>query len=414
MSGPVLQMLGTKYKVEPFFFSSSINWIPSRYQEDPIGTGDHITVTLTFIRMMDEANANPPNGSTPINQPKGQPKGLTSRLRSALSAFSWLSYFTNQAQELGDIDVLAPVHLHSNKKIIYPDFLGLHMVRDVKSSTIISYHHDIEGSTTSANDLFTRVKLIGRSVYWRSILGRSKDSTFVFLGILWSTLYAWDQALEAFHAHFSWLEIHVLNTNDVAITYELHVMRAHLLHYTSLLRDFRMSVKFVRDTANPAMDSEDIDDARRAFDKELLAKECGNLLSEISRLELYRQSLDDRVQNVQRLVYTSVNIDDSKAMKRLSYISMIFLPASFVANAFGMNIVELNPGGHFSLSRFFATSVPLTLLTVWVIVAFQNRFILHNPNGGMWRRLLWPIMALHNLTSRMTPKNDSLLSLHSQ
>ena len=41
------------------------------------------------------------------------------------------------------------------------------MVRDVKGSTIISYHHGLDGCTTSAEDLFTRLKLVGRSVYWR-------------------------------------------------------------------------------------------------------------------------------------------------------------------------------------------------------------------------------------------------------
>jgi hypothetical protein len=34
ISGPVLQMLGTRYNIEPFYFSSSLNKIPSRYQED--------------------------------------------------------------------------------------------------------------------------------------------------------------------------------------------------------------------------------------------------------------------------------------------------------------------------------------------------------------------------------------------
>jgi hypothetical protein len=90
----------------------------------------------------------------------------------------------------------------------------------------------------------------------------------------------------------------VINTNDVAITYELHVMRAHLLHYTSLLRDFAKSVEFVRDTPNPAMDS----DANRESDKTLLKTECENLLSEIHRLQRQRKTLDDRVQNVQKLV----------------------------------------------------------------------------------------------------------------
>jgi hypothetical protein len=100
----------------------------------------------------------------------------------------------------------------------------------------------------------------------------------------------------------------VITTNDVTLTYELHVIRAHLLHYNSLLRDFRTSVEFVRDTANPAMESNDIDDATRTHDKKLLNSECENLLSEIHRLELNRKTQDDRVQNVQNLVSANSNI----------------------------------------------------------------------------------------------------------
>ncbi|KAF8991944.1 hypothetical protein BDQ17DRAFT_1432743 [Cyathus striatus] len=55
LSGPVLQMLGAKYNIEPFFFSSSLNWIPSRYQEGiRPGEGDHITITMTFLRSLSE------------------------------------------------------------------------------------------------------------------------------------------------------------------------------------------------------------------------------------------------------------------------------------------------------------------------------------------------------------------------
>jgi len=281
------------------------------------------------------------------------------------------------------------------------------MVRDVEGSTIISYHHDLEGLTTPAEDLFARLKLVGRSVYWQLIVKNSKDPTFVFLAILWSALYAWDEALEALYAHFTWLESRVITTNDVALTYELHIIRAHLLHYISLLRDFRTSVKFVRDTANPAMDANNIDDKTRASDKKLLSKECGNLLSEIERLEVNRRTLDDRVQNVQNLVYTSVNIEDSKAMKRLSYITMIFLPASFVANAFGMNVIELNPQGYMTLARFFEAMLPLTLVTIWVIVAFQSRFVLRDERGSMWKKLLWPIMLVNNMIPRSSKDDNS-------
>jgi hypothetical protein len=36
LSGNVLQILGTRYNLEPFFFSSTIGWIPSRHQSNVI------------------------------------------------------------------------------------------------------------------------------------------------------------------------------------------------------------------------------------------------------------------------------------------------------------------------------------------------------------------------------------------
>lgn len=37
------------------------------------------------------------------------------------------------------------------------------------------------------------------------IVRKTKDPTFVFLAVLWSALYAWDEALEVLYAHFCWL-----------------------------------------------------------------------------------------------------------------------------------------------------------------------------------------------------------------
>jgi len=66
LTQPVLKMLGTKYvllfarllafmdlmhryNIEPFFFTSSVNWIPSRYQEAfSHGNGDRNSKTFHF------------------------------------------------------------------------------------------------------------------------------------------------------------------------------------------------------------------------------------------------------------------------------------------------------------------------------------------------------------------------------
>ena len=111
-----------------------------------------------------------------------------------------------------------------DNKLLCLDLLAIHMVRNANHSTIISFHHDVEGSI-SAEDLFTRLKLVGRSVYWlvlsnslkwgyllnekdnfrQNIVRNSMDPTFVFLALLWSALYAWDEALEYLYSHFCWL-----------------------------------------------------------------------------------------------------------------------------------------------------------------------------------------------------------------
>jgi hypothetical protein len=96
----------------------------------------------------------------------GQPQGLLSHWKSAMSVFIRWTSVTNQLDQFRNVDPLAPLVLLDGRKVVFPDFLGLHMVRDVKSSTIISYHHDLDGSTTSAQTQFTRMKLVGRSVYW--------------------------------------------------------------------------------------------------------------------------------------------------------------------------------------------------------------------------------------------------------
>ena len=96
-------------------------------------------------------------------------------------------------------------------------------------------------------------------------------------------------------------ESDVLKNNDIKLTRELHKLQAHLLYYQQLLRDFKVSVEFVRDTPNPAM-SVLASTLERDESAELLRKEANNLTSEIDRLSGRRQMLSDRLQNVVHLV----------------------------------------------------------------------------------------------------------------
>ncbi|OAX31219.1 hypothetical protein K503DRAFT_106489, partial [Rhizopogon vinicolor AM-OR11-026] len=121
LTSPVLCMLGTTYNIEPFFFTSSINWIPSRYQEAlNHGKGDHITITLPFVRKTQrESNSRSftaPTPSPPVSLmlPQSPPTD-------------------NQINTQQPLDML-------NGDVLFIDLLAIHMVRGTETSTIISYH----------------------------------------------------------------------------------------------------------------------------------------------------------------------------------------------------------------------------------------------------------------------------------
>ncbi|KAF8066879.1 hypothetical protein FPV67DRAFT_1670352 [Lyophyllum atratum] len=424
LSGPVLQMIGTKYNVEPFFFSSSLGWIPARYQEEvKPHKSDHITITLTFIRTMQNPTTLSPNAKS-----------------------SYTESTMSQEQRPPDqvIDTQAPLSIRSSDRILLPDLLALHMVRTPMNSTIISYHPSEEHRTTTASSLHTRLNAAGRSVYWNTMFASHDDPTFVFLSILWYALYAWDETLEVLYAHICFLEGRVITTNDMNLTQELHVIQAHLLHYASLLQDFRKSVEFVLDTPYPALDNPTFYSAeKKARSQELLKKECNNLSREIDRLEMSRVMQGKRLKNVMNLGFSSVNIEDSRhmrklteaavkdsaAMKQIAYLTMFFLPASLVAGIFGMNVVEINPESNGTLVQYVATAIPMTVVTVWVIVAF--RFHPGNPRraglregdamedynkeerigrSALWNmlgRVGWPIMIILELVERRRVKTGS-------
>ncbi|KAF8416145.1 hypothetical protein L210DRAFT_3429843, partial [Boletus edulis BED1] len=398
MTVPVLQILGTKYNVEPFFFASSVNWIPSRYQEDPKPDEDHITVVLPFIRMMK------------IQKPITRTRPVRS-FPLTLSAVFHLVY----VDEKQIIDTQAPLLLPDNQILLH-DLLSIHMHRTSTTSTIISYHPSSELQRTSAKRLQSLMQRTGDSVYWSNIFKRSKDPTFLFLATLWYALYAWDEAFEVLYRHINALESDVLRYNDIKLTRELHKLQAHLLYYQQLLRDFQVSVEFVRNTPNPAMSVLETDPDKREDSTNLLHKEADNLTSEIKRLTGQRVMLSARLQNVIHLAFASVNITDSRAMQRLAvttminsaalrqaclvyYLAMIFVPANFLANVFCMNVRQINPPTTGSLAQYIEVIAGLTVLISWVVVAFQTESTFHLKDCSTQRRVFWPVFYVFDQIS---------------
>jgi heme A synthase len=79
-----------------------------------------------------------------------------------------------------------------------------------------------------------------------------------------------------------------------------------------------------------------------------------------------------------------------------------------IQGVFGMNVIELNTGTHGTIVHYVAAALPLTFVTIWIIVAFQSRFVLRD-NQAMWKKLLWPVALIQRLISqtRRRPEDDS-------
>jgi hypothetical protein len=73
-----------------------------------------------------------------------------------------------------------------------------------------------------------------------------------------------------------------------------------------------------------------------------------------------------------------------------------------------MNIREIDPMTHGSVRLYFATMVPLTFLTVWIVMAVQSKYSYPNPDGvTIWTRVMWPVVYGRHMLVREPEKKRS-------
>ena len=61
-----------------------------------------------------------------------------------------------------------------------------------------------------------------------------------------------------------------------------------------------------------------------------------------------------------------------------------------------MNLGVINPGTNGTVLQYLAVALPLTIVTAWVIIAFQSRNIFP-PGTGFVRRLAWPMFLFNQI-----------------
>ncbi len=89
-------------------------------------------------------------------------------------------------------------------------------------------------------------------------------------------------------------------TSNMALTHELHVIRAHHLQYSSLLDDYSKHVDFIKNTKSPMLTS--FSEADQKYGADIMARECKNLSTEILRLQGELEMQEKRLKNVMGLV----------------------------------------------------------------------------------------------------------------
>ena len=70
-----------------------------------------------------------------------------------------------------------------------------------------------------------------------------------------------------------------------------------------------------------------------------------------------------------------------------------------------MNVAEINPGSLGTLGHYFAAALPLTIVTAWIIIAFQSKYIFKDKTH-FFKRLGWPAYILIEMIRKRTQKND--------
>lgn len=73
-----------------------------------------------------------------------------------------------------------------------------------------------------------------------------------------------------------------------------------------------------------------------------------------------------------------------------------------------MNIKEVAPDTNGTLPHYIAVAIPLTIATIWIVVAFQSKYIF--PDGtNIWVRLGWPVrLCLNLLYSRFNTREKEM------
>lgn len=62
-----------------------------------------------------------------------------------------------------------------------------------------------------------------------------------------------------------------------------------------------------------------------------------------------------------------------------------------------MNVTEINTGSVVNFARYVELALPLTAVTIWIIISLQSKTHLDDTDPSMWSQMWWPFTAGRDL-----------------
>ncbi|KAL4875900.1 hypothetical protein BJY04DRAFT_201010 [Aspergillus karnatakaensis] len=170
------------------------------------------------------------------------------------------------------------------------------------------------------------------------------------------------------------------NINNKSFFTELHDIARHAFHYSEIIgvaehtlsRLIQEQVRWREEDGTAIRDKSGIAHWLNSHQELLLQQKNAVALKAKS------ESLNQRLSNEINLGFNLVLQSDSAMMKTIAFVSMVYLPGTFVSGVFGTNFFDFDSPtpGEWAHSRFWlywAVAVPLTLATMGTWAAWHKR-----------------------------------------
>lgn len=214
-----------------------------------------------------------------------------------------------------------------------------------------------------------------------TILRVSCDVSILLEAILDAIVDITYPVITAYRKRLSELEVDILTNPDLRHTQMLHLMSGELNRLKRAIFPTSTMINSLRDLSRASTSSPDINirQLEKSFSKSgyIISPLCDVYLADIvDHTMMFTDEIEGMVSNVENLIqlmFNTISTDTNEAMKKLSLVTVIFLPLSFWTGYYGMNFKSFGDLDH-NVSYYWKIAVPFSVgLMILITWSFSRR-----------------------------------------